>query len=742
MKKIIALLILISLNWNFALALADDTSTWSSFVAEQANPDLIDNTDITAPVNEDNSISSDNSSETPVVQTKTVNEKIIDAIKNKTNTKEKKTTIVPKTVVKKTSANWRVLDNFKNREKSLLFSNEVIFSGSSLDLLNTWKKMDIYSRIKDQITQNRQQAETENEVLAKRINSLSWAISDLDSDINDTEDTIRKTTIDIITTTNDISDTETEIEDIRQKVEANKKIILEYLVHLYKTGNLVYDEGKLDSIRTILLSWEGDLGDVLSDYYFKSVIEVTGQELIAKHRSLIKDLFLKKKDLESKKEDLANLRNEQLVQKKSLIQKKVIRQKILDITQGNSDKYVEYIKEKLESEKTFSLKLLQQKITYKNIKEDFLKDNKCPRVDLETGDITWDVTDRCRELSVVIKDEAALWTLEKDKSGNSFVWPIAPTKWISAFYHDPDYFRALWSEHEAIDIRAPQGTDIVAPADGYVVYVNPPVDNWYSYVALKHADWFVTVYGHISDTSVKKYDFIKAWEVFAKSGWSKWTNWAGPMTSGPHLHFEMIKDKDFVDPLNYMDLTKLGLWKLPDSKYIYKYSADFKATYGYNLSNVDSYSKNTFVLNWNSEVDRQKDLLSKYASPVFSDWNIWVEESLDANLDPSFVMCIGLAETGLGRHLKSGYNVWNVGNTDSWDVKTFGWARAWVDWMTRTLNNKYLGKYNAVSMLSRYGNNSGPIYASSPINWHNNIIRCMSALKGKSIPDDYNFRLR
>jgi murein DD-endopeptidase MepM/ murein hydrolase activator NlpD len=31
------------------------------------------------------------------------------------------------------------------------------------------------------------------------------------------------------------------------------------------------------------------------------------------------------------------------------------------------------------------------------------------------------------------------------------------------------------------------------------------------------------------------------------------------MTSGPHLHFEMLKDKDFVDPLNYMDLTKLGL---------------------------------------------------------------------------------------------------------------------------------------------------------------------------------------
>jgi hypothetical protein len=123
---------------------------------------------------------------------------------------------------------------------------------------------------------------------------------------------------------------------------------------------------------------------VLSDYYFKSVVEVTGQELIAKHRTFIKDLFLKKKELESEKENLASLRNEQLIQKTSLLQKKAIRQKILDITKGNSEKYDEYIKEKLASEKAVSLKVLKERIKYNNIKKDFLKDNKCPTVDLET----------------------------------------------------------------------------------------------------------------------------------------------------------------------------------------------------------------------------------------------------------------------------------------------------------------------------------------------------------------------
>jgi hypothetical protein len=61
--------------------------------------------------------------------------------------------------------------------------------------------------------------------------------------------------------------------------------------------------------------------------------------------------------------------------------------------------------------------------------------------------------------------------------------------------------------------------------------------------------------------------------------------------------------------------------------------------------------------------------------------------------------------------------------------------------MGKTFNNQYLGQYTRVSELSRWGNNRGLIYASSPENWHNNIIRCMSALKGRFVEDDYTFRL-
>jgi hypothetical protein len=158
-----------------------------------------------------------------------------------------------------------------------------------------------------------------------------------------------------------------------------------------------------------------------------------------------------------------------------------------------------------------------------------------------------------------------------------------------------------------------------------------------------------------------------------------------------------------------------------------------------NKINMDRFEK--FFIAWNSEIERQKYILETYAGDAFNNWDIWTEEAVSWQIDPSFLICVWLAETWLGKHLKTGFNVWNIWNTDSWWTYSFDAPREWVYWMVKTLNNRYLRKYRSIDMLSRWWNKDWSIYASSSKNWHNNVVKCLSALKWRFVEDDYKFRM-
>jgi len=140
-----------------------------------------------------------------------------------------------------------------------------------------------------------------------------------------------------------------------------------------------------------------------------------------------------------------------------------------------------------------------------------------------------------------------------------------------------------------------------------------------------------------------------------------------------------------------------------------------------------------FTLKGKNEEERQKYLLTTYASSDYQNWNIWVNSALEYHIDPSFLMCVGLAETTLGNRMKTENNIGNI--------YTFMTPQEGIDWMGKTLNNRFLAQYTHVSELSRWGNEAGAIYASSNANWHNNVIRCLSAMKGRFVEDDYTFRI-
>jgi murein DD-endopeptidase MepM/ murein hydrolase activator NlpD len=132
-----------------------------------------------------------------------------------------------------------------------------------------------------------------------------------------------------------------------------------------------------------------------------------------------------------------------------------------------------------------------------------------------------------------------------------FFWPVEPTLGVSANFHDAVYRKRFGMEHNAIDIPVLQGSVVFAAADGVVEKVS---DNGlgYSSLVIRHSGGYATLYGHVSGFLVEEGDQVRAGDPVVLSGGTPGTQGAGRMTTGAHLHFELIHSGEHIDPLTLL----------------------------------------------------------------------------------------------------------------------------------------------------------------------------------------------
>jgi len=129
-----------------------------------------------------------------------------------------------------------------------------------------------------------------------------------------------------------------------------------------------------------------------------------------------------------------------------------------------------------------------------------------------------------------------------------FQWPLPQSYTITSWFgYREDPFTGEIAYHSGTDIAAPEGTPILAAADGTVTIANA-IDSWgggYGYhIKVKHNDTYDTLYAHCSSICVTVGQEVKQGEVIGYVGTTG-------NSTGNHLHFEVWQNGERTDALGF-----------------------------------------------------------------------------------------------------------------------------------------------------------------------------------------------
>lgn len=136
--------------------------------------------------------------------------------------------------------------------------------------------------------------------------------------------------------------------------------------------------------------------------------------------------------------------------------------------------------------------------------------------------------------SAAVKDPAPPVSAAASASAGDFMWP-----------HNGAVIQAYKAgTNKGVDFLAKVGDPVVAAGGGKVVYSGNALRGYGNLIIIKHENKLLTAYAHNKTLLVKEGEMVKKGQKIAEAGQSD--------TDKPKVHFEVRKNGNPVDPLEYL----------------------------------------------------------------------------------------------------------------------------------------------------------------------------------------------
>uniref|UniRef100_UPI00404A5894 M23 family metallopeptidase n=1 Tax=Flavobacterium sp. TaxID=239 RepID=UPI00404A5894 len=156
-----------------------------------------------------------------------------------------------------------------------------------------------------------------------------------------------------------------------------------------------------------------------------------------------------------------------------------------------------------------------------------------------------------KELAIQSKSLDDIIALAKQKEKLLAAIPaIQPVKnedlkrMASGYGYRSDPFTKVRKMHYGMDFTAKSGTFIYATGDGVVLKADNSLSGYGNHIEINHGFGYVTLYAHLSKYNCRPGQKVKRGDVIGYVG-------STGRSEAPHLHYEVIKNGEKINPLNF-----------------------------------------------------------------------------------------------------------------------------------------------------------------------------------------------